>query len=126
MNMIKFPIRDHIAQPAILGLLAVLLLSGCATNLPRGDPGLLNFLSDGKTTRAEAIIALGEPSGQFEKGTILTFRMGYDERTDGYFPVMRETSNSGWPTWEQCKYSLVLVFDDAGVLRRHALVKVNK
>jgi len=63
-----------------IGLALALIFGGCATTPPplKGSPDLLNFLSDGKTTRTEA------------------------------------------------KFSLELVFDDAGILRKHSLVEVNK
>jgi hypothetical protein len=113
----------------ILPVLALALtLAGCATAPPplKVSPDLLSFLSDGKTTRTEAIISLGQPSGRFEAENILTYRLGFDPRNSGYYVVERETTTNGWPTWKEAKFSLVLVFDDAGVLRKHSLVKVNK
>ena len=112
----------------LLVLTLALALVGCATTPPplKTSPDLLNFLSDGKTTRTEAIISLGQPSGRFESENILTYRLGFDPRNSGYYVVERETTASGWPTWTAAKFSLVLVFDDAGVLRKHSLVKVNK
>ncbi len=103
-------------------------LVGCATTPPplKGRPDLLNFLSDGKTTRSEAIIALGQPSGRFEAEKILTYRLGFEPRNNGYYIVERQTTTSGWPTWIATKFSLVLVFDDAGILWQHSLVEVNK
>ena len=87
---------------------------------------MLNFLSDGKTTREEVIITLGQPSGRFEAEKILTYRLGYEPQNKGYTVVEREATGSGWPTWTAAKFSLVLVFDDAGNLRKHSLVKVNQ
>ena len=71
-------------------------------------------------------MSLGQPSGTFESQRILTFRLGFEARNNGYYPVERETTASGWPTWTQTRFSLVLVFDDAGILQKHSLVKVNK
>ena len=111
-----------------LALLTALTLAGCATAPPplRGSPDLLTFLSDGRTSRTAAITTLGQPSGRFESEKILTYRLGFEPRNSGYYVVERETAGSGWPTWTAAKFSLVLVFDDAGVLRNHSLVKVNK
>jgi len=111
-----------------IGLALALIFGGCATTPPplKGSPDLLNFLSDGKTTRTEAIMALGQPSGRFEAEKILTFRLGLEPRNHGYYLVEREATTSGWPTWTAAKFSLVLVFDDAGILRKHSLVEVNK
>lgn len=105
----------------------VLTLVGCATALPlKGRADLLNFLADGKTTRADVITTLGQPSGRFENDKILTYRLGFESENNGYYLVERETDPSrGWPTWRLAKYSLVLCFDDAGVLRKHSLVEVN-
>jgi len=103
-------------------------LAGCATTPPplKGSPDLLGFLSDGKTTRTQAIMTLGQPSGAFEAQRILTYRLGFEPRNSGYYVVEREAVGSGWPTWTAAKFSLVLVFDDAGILRKHSLVEVNQ
>ena len=106
--------------------LLVLVLVGCATAPPlKGRADLLNFLSDGKTSREEVVLKLGQPSGTFERENILTYRLGFEPKNNGYFLVEREPTPSGWPTWVLAQYSLVLVFDEAGVLRRHAVVEVN-
>ena len=111
----------------IFALTLVFALVGCVTTPPlKGNPDLLNFLSDGKTTRTEAITTLGQPSGAFEAQRILTYKLGFDLRNSGYYVVVREATTSGWPTWTTAKFSLVLVFDDSGVLQKHSLVKVNK
>ncbi len=110
-------------------LVLSLALAGCASAPaapPRGNPDLLAFLADGKTTRAEAILKLGQPSGSFESERILTYRLGLEPKNSGYYVVERERTASGWPTWVAAQFSLVLVFDDAGVLQKHSLVKVNK
>lgn len=111
-----------------LVLFIAFALAGCATTPPplKGSPDLLNFLADGKTTRTEAVATLGQPSGHFESEKILTFRLGFEPRNNGYYVVERETTTNGWPTWTAAKFSLVLVFDDAGILRKHSLVEVNK
>ena len=112
----------------VLGLVLALTLAGCATTPPplKGSPDLLNFLTDDQTTRTEAISTLGQPSGQFESEKILTYRLGFEPRNRSYYVVERETTANGWPTWTVAKFSLVLVFDDAGILRKHSLVKVNQ
>ena len=71
-------------------------------------------------------MTLGQPSGAFEAQRILTYRLGFDLRNSGYYVVEREAVASGWPTWTEVKFSLVLIFDDAGILQKHSLVKVNK
>ena len=106
---------------------AALSLVGCATAPPvKGRPDLLNFLTDGRTRKAEVLTTLGQPSGRFESQKILTYRLEYEPKDKGYYVVEREPTPSGWPMWTRTQYSLVLVFDDAGVLQKHSLVKVNK
>ncbi len=102
------------------------LLVGCATTAPlKGRADLLDFLLDGKTAREEVVLKLGQPSGKLEREDILTYRLGFEPKNKGFYVVEREAQPSGWPTWLLAKYSLVLVFDEAGVLRRHSLVEVN-
>jgi hypothetical protein len=102
------------------------LLTGCMTAPPKGQAELLRFLTDGQTTRQNVILTLGQPSALFEKEKVFTYRLGYEPKTRGYYIVEREPPNeAGWSTWWHAKYSLVLVFDDTGVLRRHSLVEVN-
>jgi hypothetical protein len=112
----------------LLVLTLALALVGCATTSTplKGRADLLNFLIDGRTTREEAIITLGQPSGTFGAEEILTYRLGFEPQNSGYYVVEREATTNGWPTWMAAKFSLVLVFDDAGILRKHSLVKVNQ
>lgn len=100
---------------AMAGLLA--LLSACAST-PIGKRDLLDFLQDGKTTKEEVFLHLAEPSAMFEGGRIFTYRLNEDE--GGY--TIKGSKEKGWSG----KYSLVLSFDANGVLRRHALVRVQE
>jgi hypothetical protein len=114
-------------NPKRLGaLVLVLTLVGCATPAPlKGRADLLDFLADGRTTREEVVLRLGQPSGKFDRERILTYRLGFESKNKGYYVVEREAQPGGWPTWLRANYSLVLVFDDTGVLRKHSLVAVN-
>lgn len=127
MNYAQFPNRRMSgAVGHLLGLALVITLAGCAT--PQSPPPtvLLDFITDGQTTKQEIIVKLGEPSGRFESEKILTYRLRAAPKSDGYYVVQRETTTSGLPTWSLANFSLVLVFDDANVLRQHSLVKVNR
>jgi len=106
-------------------LILIAGLAGCATTPVKGRADLLEFLADGTTTRETVVLRLGQPSGRFEHERILTYRLGYDENTKHYWLVERENDPAGWPTWVLARYSLVLVFDEQGVLRRHSQVEVN-
>ena len=109
----------------LAALFLALTLVGCATVPLKGRADLLDFLADGKTTREEVVLKLGQPSGKFERENILTYRLGFEPKNKGYCLVEREAQPDGWPTWLRAKYSLVLVFDETGVLRKHTLVEVN-
>lgn len=102
----------------------VLACAGCAALPPAGGDELVGFLRDGQTTRAEAERRLGRPSGVFESGRLLTYRVGYDETGRRYRVVPREGNASGWPDWTKADYSLVLLFE-GGRLRQHELIKVK-
>ena len=104
---------------ALAALIAVLSTGCVATRQPAADPRLLDFLQDGQTSKEAVLLKLGQPSALLEGGRILTFRLGHEKKR-GYF--LRE---AGVTDWLSLRYSLVLVFDDQQVLRRHALVEVR-
>jgi len=97
--------------------MVMLCMCGCAST-SIGSRQLLDFLNDGTTTREEIFLCLAEPSAAFEGGRILTYRLDEDE--SGF--VLLKQSSKGWTG----KFSLVLVLDDHGVLRRHALVRIRE
>lgn len=110
----------------LLNLMLALMLAGCATPPPlKGRADLLSFLTVGGTTRQDVMLRLGAPSGRFESEKVLTYRLGYEPKNQGYYVVEREGGLGGWPTWLWAKYSLVLIFNEAGVLQKHSLVDVN-
>jgi hypothetical protein len=119
--------KSQITQIVIktFGGLILLLLLGCATPGPVGpvpDKGLLDFLEDGKTTKEMAFEKLGQPSGTYENGRILTYRIG-NEEGKGYY--IEGAGSSGQMLFKKSKHSLVLIFNDNGILERHSLVSVR-
>jgi hypothetical protein len=101
------------------------VLTGCAT--PAGvtpDPQLLAFLQDGATARSEALLRLSEPSGFFEGERILTWRIAGDAKRGRW--VQGRAATLGEPAKLVAKESLVLVFDEHGILERHALVPIEQ
>ena len=93
------------------------LLTGCAT-IPQGRTDLLSFIEDGKTTREETYLKLGEPTGLYEEGKIMSYRLDKDE--GGYFLVEKSIGFRG------VKTNLIMVFDEQGMLKKHSLVQVKK
>lgn len=105
-------------KTAAISVLFGLLIVACAAQKQQSDPALLEFVTDGQTTRSEVLLRLGEPSASFESEHILTYRIGGDS-TDGFF--VRDAPG----TWYGTNYSLVLVFNPTGVLESHSLVAVR-
>ena len=91
-------------------------LAACGTT-PVGNSQLLSFLQDGSTTREDVFLHLAEPSSTFEAGRIQTYLL--DEDPNGYILMHRDEKR-----WNG-KYSLVLAYDEHGVLRRHSLVRIR-
>ena len=113
------------SQLLALSLLLV-LLAGCATAPERkASVDLLDFLVDGQTPRAVILLKLGQPSAKFEAEKILTYQLAVKPKTGAYYVVERRTDPSDWPNWTFAKFSLVLVFDENGLLRKHSKVQVN-
>ncbi|MEN6483944.1 MAG: hypothetical protein ABFD98_03580 [Syntrophobacteraceae bacterium] len=109
------------AIPAILLLAA--LFAGCATTGPPSSKTLLDFLTDGATSKEDVLLQLGQASGTFESERILTYRIGKDDT--GYFLLDRLNRPDLRGTWAMASHSLVLVFDENNILRRHSLVPVR-
>jgi hypothetical protein len=100
----------------VLPSLVLLALGACAST-PVGKPDLLDFIEDGRTTREEVLLALGDPSAAYEGERILTYRLGRDD--GGYFPLEKAQG------FLSVNYSLVLVFDESNLVRRHSLVAIK-
>ena len=111
--------------PGLALILFAFVFAGCATtdkSVPGARADLLEFLQDGNTTRTDAVLRLGQPTAVLENENIITFRIGEDVNKGLY--VVGPGTTSGW-LWETARYSLVLVFDEEGVLRKHSLVSVK-
>ncbi|MBI3854302.1 MAG: hypothetical protein HY293_01280 [Planctomycetes bacterium] len=85
----------------------------------------LSFLRDGVTTREEVLLRFGDPTGEYESGRILTFRIEANEK--GVIPVRRELDRNfgGVTQWSIANLSVVTVFDETNILRRHSLIAVR-
>ena len=99
-----------------------LIISGCAANehpIPP-DESIIEFLEDGVTTKKEAILKLGFPTGQFDGERILTYRLSYSKEHQ-----WRVREKVVPYDWRAVKYSLVLVFDDNNILEKHSLISIE-
>lgn len=109
---------------ALAAILMGMLGAGCVTT-PNARQDLLNFMEPGRTTREEVLLRLGQPSASFEKEKIFTYRLGqYGEQ--GYYIISPKTIlPAQGASWQNVHFSLVIVFDEEGRLRKHKLVKVD-
>jgi hypothetical protein len=124
----------HLILRAILflsSLALIIILANCATpHIQSTDTKsllnskLLGFIHDGLTTKEEVLVKLGTPSGQFEGEKILTYQMRIDQMGDWHL-VAPQISTNGLRAWPKKTYSLVFVFGEDGVLRKHSLVKAE-
>jgi hypothetical protein len=94
------------------------LVVGCVTSTSFSNKALLDFLEDGKTSKESVFLKLGQPTGAYNGERIITYKVGGDKEK-GYFILDRAVG------WTDSKYSLVLVFDEDLILRRHSLVQVR-
>jgi hypothetical protein len=102
----------------VLAITFVLTGAGCPAAKvgpltgPGGEPPVVfAFIENGATTRARVLDQLGSPQAEFEHGRVLAYRL--DEKRDLV------------ASFHQTAYSLILVFDERGILERHALVRVR-
>jgi hypothetical protein len=98
-----------------------LLLAACAA-APVGpvDPARVaqgfGFLRSGHTTKQEVLERMGPPGATYERDRVLTYAVF--ENQLGRFDV-GSTPRSAAPRGE---YTLVLVFDERGILGKHSMV----
>lgn len=86
---------------------------------------LLPFLADLQSTKGEIEQHLGLPSSRFDHGRVSTHRLMLEN--EQLLAVGRETvqDDPRLALWEFAQFSLVLVFDETGVLLKHRLLQVR-
>jgi hypothetical protein len=123
---------SHSTSPAARVLLAVasIVLIGCAGQTPPAkvteiEAQYLAFVRDGVTSREQALLQLGLPSGQFEGERIMTWRLCYNGET--LFPIAAERApdDPRYTMWRVPAYNLVLVFDARNLVQRHSFIEVR-
>lgn len=65
---------------------------------------------------------LGIPSAQIEGENILMYQLKVDENGTWHLVAPRWNAGTGLRAWTEGTCSLVLVFGENGVLRKHSLV----
>ena len=107
---------------------STLLCTGCAKKLKTVTPDVGKrpwlLLVDGQTTREEILARWGPAPREIEAGRILCYRL------DSKYEV--QSLNNAYPfdmtktfQWDGVKYSLVLVFDESGILKKHSVTRVR-
>src|SRR5687768_13616900 len=118
-------------RAATLLVVALLPLApGCATQTPQPKVGEIEqkhlaFVRDGVTSREQALLQLGLPSGQFEGERIMTWRLCYNGET--LFPIAAERApdDPRYTMWRVPAYNLILVFDARNLVQRHSFIEVR-
>jgi hypothetical protein len=72
------------------------------------------FLEDGKTTKREIEQTLGQPTSQYEDGKIWAYSIELREARAGTIGISESYVG---------RYSVVLVFDEKNMLKRHSLLR---
>ncbi len=118
-----------LSQLIISAIAIIVLAAGCAT--PRVQPAdpqllskseLLSFIQSGVTTREEVLLKLGIPSAQLEGDKVLMYQLCADEAGKWHLVAPQISATTGLREWIEGTCSLVLVFGDDGILRKHSLV----
>jgi len=119
-------LNQHCALSGLLLIFGLFILAGCESPPKRQLYGLsaeerFGFLVDGKTTREEILFRMGDPSARYEDGRIFTYQI--IPASDGAWRVQPPgRDESMMRLWADYSCSLVLVFDENGLLTRHKLV----
>ena len=85
----------------------------------------LQFLSDGKTTREDILMKLGEPSGQFEGERVFTYMVSIDSEGKLHVLPRQLALNPNDPRRYKLNSSicsLVLIFRPDNILEKHRLI----
>ena len=118
-------------QISLISILSgiLIILCGCTTTPETMPPpeevmtAELAFLQDGTISREDTLMRLGMPSATFEEGRILIYPLKLSEYGEWIIPPSRMHEPFPIRMWEANTYSLVLLFNDEGILQRHRLVQ---
>lgn len=76
-------------------------------------------------SRADLLLRLGPPSAAFEGERVLAWRLDLDDRELRPTALRVRSEEGAGRSWEAADYSLVVVFDEAGVVQRSAAISVR-
>jgi hypothetical protein len=95
------------------------LLAGCASTLPQEavERQAFSWVEPGRTTRSDAVFALGMPRSVFEQDTILVYGVNCSSRTRCDTAPWRGLGGGA------LDYQLVLIFDATGLLEQRVLLR---
>lgn len=99
-----------------LALVIVMASAACTTGASHRSFDYKQLVT-GKSNRDEVLSMLGTPSKRFENNSVLTYRVS-SEGSKHY--AVTQTAR-----WDDVAYSLVLVFDDKGVLTEQNWVRAQ-
>ena len=126
------PIQSHpsLRAAALLVLALLPLTPGCASQTPEPkvaeiEQQHLSFVRDGITSREQALLQLGIPSGQFEGERIMSWRLSYDGKALHPVAAERASEDPRYTVWTGPTYNLVLVFDLRNLLQKHSFIEVR-
>jgi hypothetical protein len=120
-----------------LVLACTFLLTGCTTVVAQMEPQLVSerfpFVQDGKTSKEDVLLSIGEPDNRYEGGRILTYkRCGYTHLEDQLrLSNTRLSDEKGEALRAAVRCSaeltntLILVFGPDDLVERHSLVLVK-
>lgn len=111
-------------------LVAAAFLAACRTPpvapLPWDElEARLPILAVESASRADFLLRLGPPSATFEGERVLAWRLALQAQELRPTALRVRPEEGACRSWEAAAYSLVVVFDEAGVVQRVAAISVR-
>ena len=122
--------RATVLAARSVGAVVMILMVGCASETPPAkvaeiEQRHLSFIRDGATSREQALLQLGIPTGTFEGERIMTWRLVYNGEEILPLAARHATEDPRYTVWLGPAYNLVLVFDAQNLVQRHSFIEVR-